>query len=190
MENTENLQSEETTKKKKTSKKEEIETTVEIETVDNSEPLNLDTKITIRNIAPWGTGFRRFDMPADVDIVGNGSVRISRGEVMSQVQAGKRLFTGTDGMGSHACLFIDDRPTRVELGFEEADGSRKQLVFSDDLVKEVFSIKNNKQFEEKFKECFITRAEHKAVISAIKKLGLNDFDKIRFVENYTNYKVQ
>lgn len=151
---------------------------------------DLDKKVTVRSIAPWKTTFPRVTEAGGVVIAPNGTARISRNEIIAQHQTGNRLFNGVDGIGSHATLFIDDEATRREIGFESEDGKVKQNVFSDDLVKKVFEYKSQQTFESHFKEAFITRSEKYAAIEAIKRLKINDYSKIRFVENYTGYKVQ
>ena len=153
--------------------------------------LNLDEKVTIRNIAGWNVGFsRRVDGYGDVMISPEGSIRLSRNEIIAQVQNGNKLFTGTDGKGSHATLVIEDIPTRVEVEFETEDGKIKQDVFSEAKVKDLFTLKTMKSFESKFKEAIFTRAEKYAVITVMKKLKVNDYDKIRFVEDYTGYRMK
>lgn len=151
--------------------------------------LNLDAKITIRSIAAWDTTFKRVDTTADVVIKPHGTFRLPRSEVMAQVDGGNRLLIGTDGKGSHATLIIDDKPTLIELGFESADGAVKQLCFSDELVKEVFAIADQRAFEATFKEKFVTRSEFKAVMDAITRLGINDYRKIRFAEEHTGFHI-
>ena len=162
-----------------------------MEDTNKREELNLDTRVTVKSIAGWNVGFARVaDGVGDVNITPNGSTRLSRNEIIAQVQNGNKLFLGTDGMGSHATIFIDDAPTRIWLDFESEDGSRKQEVFSDAKMKSLFDIKTQKSFEAKFQSAIYTRAEKYAAIQAIKRLQLNDFNKIRFVENYTGYKVE
>ncbi len=158
-------------------------------TTNIKEELNLDTKVTVRNIADWTVGFARKDGYGDISIVSNGSVRLSRGEIIAQVQSGNRLFTGTDGKGSHATLFIEDAPTRIEVEFESEDGKIKQDIFSDEKIKALFA-ENITKFKTDLKATICTRAEKYAVIETIKRLKINDFDKIRFVEEYTGYKMQ
>lgn len=162
------------------------QTTVDTPTV---EELNLDTKVTVKNIAGWVVGFSRKDGYGDISIAANGTMRLSRAEIIAQVQSGNRLFTGLDGMGGHATLFIDDTPTRIEVEFESEDGKKKQNVFSDERVKSLFALSQTK-FQNEFKEAICTRAEKYAVIEAIKRLKINDFGKMRFVEDYTGYKIQ
>ena len=155
------------------------------------EELNLDTKVTVRSIADWNTGFaRKVDGVGDINIPPLGTIRLSRSEIIGQVQAGNRLFSGTDGRGSHATLIIDDIPTRVELDFETKDGKVKQNVFSDDKIKSLFAITSTDSFKEKFKDEIVTRAEKYATIKAIERLGLDGYSKIRFIEDYTGYKLQ
>lgn len=159
---------------------------------NNKEELNLDEKVTVRSIADWNVGFYRVADGAigEVSISRRGTARLTRNEIIAQVQNGNRLFSGVDGKGSHATLIIEDIPTRVEVDFETEDGSVKQNVFSYDLVKELFKINNQSTFEERLKESIVTRAEKLAIIEAIKELKLNDYSKIRFVESYTGYRLQ
>lgn len=152
--------------------------------------LNLEEKVTVRNIAGWTTGFRRIESVGDVTIPAEGTVRLSRSEIISQVQSGNRLFLGIDERGSHATLFIDDKATRVELEFDSEDGSENQLVLTSDAVKKMFDYKTIKTFETKLHELVITRAEKFALIQMIKKEKINDYEKIRIVEDYTGYKVK
>lgn len=154
--------------------------------------LNLDEKVTVKNIAGWNVGFARIadGGVGDVNIAKGGAARLSRNEIIAQVQNGNKLFAGVDGKGSHATLIIEDMPTRVYLDFETEDGSTKQAVFSSALVEKLFKIGNQSNFETELKKAIATRAEKYALMEAIKVLRLNDFSKIRFCENYTGYKIQ
>lgn len=153
------------------------------------EELNLDAKVTVKNIADWNVGFvRRVDGYGDVSIAPKGSIRLSRNEIIAQVQSGNKLFTGTDGFGSHATLYIDDAPTRKEVGFETDDTLQK--MFFNVSIKDLFSIKKQADFEAKFVDLIYTRAEKSAVMEAMKKTGVNDFAKIRFAEQHTGYRFQ
>ena len=136
--------------------------------------LNLEEKVTVKNIAGWTVGFKRIE---------------SQGEIIAQTQSGNRLFNGTDDRGSHATLYIDDEPTRLEVEFDSIEEKRTQSVLTPELVKKLFDYKTVKSFEDKLKAYVVTRAEKYAIIQIIKKLKLNDFEKIRIVENYTGYKI-
>lgn len=151
--------------------------------------LNLEEKVTVKNIAGWTVGFKRIESQGDVTIPKEGTVRLTRSEIIAQTQSGNRLFNGTDDRGSHATLYIDDEPTRLEVEFDSIDEKRTQSVLTPELVKKLFDYKTVKSFEDKLKTYVVTRAEKYAIIQIIKKLKLNDFEKIRIVENYTGYKI-
>lgn len=150
--------------------------------------LNLDQKITIRNISSSLTGFRRHDNTGDVTIPPKGSIRLTRSEVLAQIQGGaNHLLLGEDGMGSHATLYIEDAPTRIEAGFESEDGKVKQVILTEAVVKELFA-KKQQDFEKSFPEVVVTTFEKDAVMEIARKLGINDYRKIRFAEQYTGYQ--
>ena len=154
---------------------------------NESKELDLDKKVVIKNVTTWHTGFSRIDGTGDVSLVQKGSMKIQRSELIAQSQSGNKSFNGLDGKGSHADIYIEDAPTRIELGYETKN--RKQLIFTDELVKNIFSIKDQDEFEKKFKEAFVTILEKMAVMDAINRVGINDYSKIRFAETYTGLKV-
>ena len=151
------------------------------------EDLNLDAKVTIKNLAGWNVTFKRLqDGEGDVLIVANGQTRLSRNEIIAQVNDNKVLFVGFDGIGSHATIYIDDEATRRWVGFEE-DG-RPQKIFTEQLVVDLFAMKQS-DYENAVRENIRTRAEKYALIETIKKLRLNDYAKIVFAQKYTGFPV-
>ena len=159
------------------------------ESIEKVESVNMDQKITVRSIAGWPTGFKRIETTGDVTIQKQGNIRLTRREVIAQVQSGNKLFTGTDDRGSHATLYIDDEPTRLEVEFDSKEEKRVQQVLNDEVVQKLFSYKTLKTFEERMKEAIVTRAEKYAIVQMISKLKLNDHEKIRIVEQYTGFKI-
>ena len=162
---------------------------IETTKIDQSEELNMEQKVTVRNIAGWPVGFRRIETQGDVMIPKEGTVRLSRSEIIAQTQSGNRLFNGIDDRGSHATLYIEDEPTRLEVAFDSKEEKRTQTMLRSDVVKKLFDYKTMKTFEDKLQEYVVTRAEKYAITEIIKKLKLNDFEKIRMVEHYTGYKL-
>lgn len=151
------------------------------------ENLNLDAKVTVKNLAGWDVTFARLhDGFGDIVIVANGQQRLSRNEVIAQVNNSNKLFTGSDTVGSHATVYIDDAATRKLLGFEQ-DG-KPQKVFTEKLVKDLFNMSQEK-YEASLPKYIRTRAEKYALIETIKKLRLNDYAKMVFASEYTGYKL-
>lgn len=151
------------------------------------EDLNLDAKVTVRNLAPWGVTFARMhEGVGDVQIAKGGKQRLSRNEVQAQVNSGNKLFVGIDGVGSHSTLYIDDAPTRRLVGFE--DDNEKQLVFTDEIARKLFDMEYS-DFEKNLPTYITTRAEKYAFIEAIRRLGFNDYKKMVHASEYTGYKI-
>lgn len=155
--------------------------------------LNLDAKVTVRSISTWPIGFpRRADgggTNVGVSIQPLGVTRLSRNEIIAQVQSGNALLGGVDGQGNHASLIIEDAPTRVELGFESEDGTHKQFVLDAETIKELFDIRNQQEFERRIQECIVTRDEKEYIVHIIRELNLNDYSKIRYIEKYVERNV-
>lgn len=152
--------------------------------------LNLEDSVPVKNIAGWNVAFNRVtEMGRSFDFAPGATIMMKRQEIMQHVQNGLKLFVGVDGNGSHATLYIDDDATRKLCGFESGDGKKKQNVLTDDVVKELFATKSQVSFEKKFAETVVTRAEMGAIIESIKRLGLNDYAKIRYIEEYTGFRV-
>ena len=159
----------------------------EKETKSKVEEIRMEDKITVTSIAPWATGFRRILTVGDVSIAPNGTIRLSREEVLAQGQSNNKLLTGIDGIGSHATLYIEDEWTRKELGFDTDD--KKQTVINKKLVKDMFDKKTLPAFKKAVEETIVTRAEKFSLLSIIKTLKINEYDKIAFCEEYCGAKV-
>ena len=175
-----------TTTAKKVLEENVNETPKEVESVvaqEVEQPLNLEQQVTVRSIAGWTTGFARILTVGDVTIPSRGSIRLSRNEIISQIHNNNNLFNGTDGFGSHSTLIIDDAQTIKEVGFNA------ESQFSDKLVKDLFAIRSQNEFESELKKKIVTRAEKYALMISIIKQELNDFSKIRFCEAYTGFKL-
>lgn len=152
------------------------------------EELDLEKKVTVRNIAGWNVGFaRRVDGYGDITIAPNGSIKLSRNEIIAQVQNGNKLFSGIDGRGRHATLYIDDAPTRIEVEFETAEDKQTVLPHAD--LAKLFKA-SQATFERHFVEIVHTRAEKYAIMEYMRKNGVNEYSKIRFAEQYTGYRFQ
>ena len=93
---------------------------------DLDENLNLDTRVTVKNLAGWDVTFKRkHDGDGDILITKEGKQRLSRNEIQAQVNGGNKLFVGV-GNGKHATIYIEDDVTRQWVGFEET--SRRKYL--------------------------------------------------------------
>lgn len=149
--------------------------------------MNMFENITIKNLTGFPVGFRRINGQGEVNLPPYTSILCDRAEVISQVQANNYRFCGEGNNPSHALIYIDDEATRIYVGFETA--TEKQSVIDEDKIKTAFNLKSNKSFEKAITELAVTLSEKKYLVETIKKLGLNDYNKIKFVEKYTGIPV-
>lgn len=156
------------------------------EAIKENEEIRLDKKVTVKSIATWSTGSQRKTTMGDISIPPKGTVLLTREEIIAQAQNGNKLLTGLDGLGSHATWYIDDAYTRSELSFDQ--DNKKQDVITSDEIKRIFDLKTQKAFEENIKKSVKTRAEMSFLMSEVKNLGINDYNKIAFCIEYTGMK--
>jgi hypothetical protein len=148
--------------------------------------INLEEKVSVKNLCGWDVYFSRINSLGDVKVAAKGLVRLSREEIQSQVYNGNKLFTGKDGSGSHARLFIEDKQTRLLVGFDNEDTTQK--VLDKAALVDIFKIKGKKEFESTIQANVETQAEKFAAIQYAKEINFNDLTKVKFLEEYTGYK--
>lgn len=153
-----------------------------------SNDINLDKKVEVRNLCAWDLYFDRIETNGTVRIPARGAVRLTRAEIQAQVYDNNSMFIGIDGQGSHARIYINDKDTRVFLGFEDENSKDKQNILDEETVKKLFEYKTQSAFEKNVKEKVRTLAEKNFLIEEAKRQKLNDYNKIRFIEEYTGYK--
>lgn len=152
--------------------------------------VNLEKKVEVKNLCAWDLYFERIETNGTVRIPAKGAVRLSRAEIQAQVYDNNVMFVGTDGQGSHARIYVNDKETRVLLGFESEDSKKKQEVLDADEVQRILELKTQKSFEDNIKKKVKTQAEKNFLIEEAKRLKLNDYNKIKFIEEYTGYKFE
>ena len=149
---------------------------------------NLDEKVVVKNLCAWNLYFPRVESIGEVKFSANGKMRLTKAEIQAQVFADNKMFTGTDGKGSHARVYIDDKDTRVLVEFEEVDSKESQQILDKGTVTKLLAYKTQSSFEKNVKELVKTQAEKNFLAEESKKQNLNDFGKISFIEKYTGYK--
>lgn len=156
--------------------------------MENKKEIRLDEKVMIKSIAPWTTGSPRKTTSGDISIPPNGSILVSREEIIAQSQNGNKLINGIDGLGSHATWYIEDEYCRNELSFES--GAKKQDCLTLDKIKDAFELKTMKAFKDRIEKHVVTRAEKAYLMSSIKTLCLNEWDKNAFCVEHTGMQIE
>ena len=123
--------------------------------------------VRVNNLCDWPLYFSRID--------GVGSVMIPRkaknfallsfDEVQSQIQVDNKMFTGEDGLGSHARIQIVDEAQRRELfGLDP-------VQLAAEAVKGLLAINTKAKFQARLNELVKTNAEKKTLLALAEEVG-------------------
>ena len=145
-------------------------------------------RILCKNLAPWEVSFQRKNTLGDVVMPANAKIYLEREEVMAQAYTNNRLIVGTDGVGSHAQIYIENEDVRKELGFDTED--KKQALLDDEKLRKIFEYKTQSAFEKAVHENVVVHYEKFRLIEYIKKAKVNDYQKIRFCEDYVGARIE
>lgn len=150
--------------------------------------ISMEERVWVENLCAWDLYFKRLEGHGDVRIPAKGRTRLERLEIQAQVYNKNPFFVGVDEKGSHAKIFIDDKDTRVLVGFESDDTKEEQNILTKKKIEKILNYKTMGTFKKYIKENVVTNAEKAMLIDVAKSIKLNDYEKIQFIEEYTGLK--
>lgn len=145
--------------------------------------INMDTRSSIKNLCPWAVSFRLPNSNGDVYLEANKKTTINNGELVTLIENNNVLFVGT-GNGNHARIYVDNPEVRVYVGFESEDGKGKQFVLTDEECQKLFDYKTFGTFKKHIEENVVANHEKHKIMEYARKIKLNDYDKISFLESH------
>jgi hypothetical protein len=148
--------------------------------------INKDNLTTVVNLCDWDIHFKLQNTVGDAIIKGNGTKEMFVSEISSQVNNGNPFFVGTDGRGSHAKVYIKDDELRKELQFDNEEG--KQIVLDNEKCKYILELKTDKSFEDNVEKYVSENHEKQRIMNMARKLKINDYNRISFLEKITELK--
>lgn len=134
--------------------------------------------VLVNNLCSWPLNFRRLAGQGDIAIPANARSfpLLSEEEVLSQIQTGNIMFTGTDGMGNHARIQIIDEAMRKKLfGLDGAEIEAPTLL-NEESVKELLSVRSKAKFSERMAAMVKTDAEKRMLVELAFKAGANEVE--------------
>jgi len=150
-------------------------------------PPNMDSYSTCHNLCD-NTIYYSLIEGGDRKIAANGYLDMLNRDIVSLCNNSNIFFVGTDGRGSNARIYIQNPDLRVYVGFDSQDGKYTQQVLSDELCQEILDSKTQKQFEKTVNDKIISYHEKIHIMNYARKVKLNDFDRISFLEEYCGKK--
>ena len=150
--------------------------------------INMNDKSKVKNLCPWNVSWENINSPGDEFIKANNFAYINNAEIEVQVQNGNVFFTGTDGIGSHARVYIENPELRELLSFDNKEEGRKQFILDDARCKEILEYKTFSTFKKHVLDSVVTNQEKVKIINYAKKAKINDYDRIKFLEEHCDLK--
>lgn len=146
--------------------------------------------VLVNNLCAWPLYFRRAAGVGDIRIPANAKnfPLLSFEEVLTQIQMGNKMFTGTDDMGAHARIQIVDDELRKKLfGIEEVEVANP-VVLTEDSVKSLLAIRGKAKFNDRLEELVKTDAEKRMLVELAFACGAEDAEswKVDALRNLAN----
>jgi len=151
---------------------------------DGDKAINMNDQSKVKNLCDWPISWQRYTKPGDEYLKPNSSVYISNTEIDSQINNGNRFFTGTDGLGSHAEVYIENADLRELFNFDHKEDKREQLIINEEKCKSILELKTLSAFKKNVDENIVTNQERRKLIETARKMKFNDHEKISFIEQF------
>lgn len=150
--------------------------------------VNMNDKSKVKNLCPFPISWVRITTIGDEYIKPSSSVYILNSEIDAQISNRNTMLSGTDGLGSHAMAYIENDEFREELKFDCKSESRKQTILDDEKCKYILELKTPSSFEKNVEYNIVTIHEKMKIMEYARKIKLNDYNKINFLEGYCETK--
>ena len=147
--------------------------------------IDMNSRSKVKNLCDWNVSWERFSMEGDEFIKANQTVYIPNMEIETQVQNNNLFFSGTDTLGSHSRVYIENPEMREHLGFDNKEEKRVQLILNDEKCKEIFEYKTFNTFKKHVAENIITNQEKSKIVSYAKKNKINNYEQIQYLIEFT-----
>ena len=149
--------------------------------------LNMNDKSKVKNLCAWQISWER-DSSGDETIKPNATIYIVNSEIESQVLNGNKFFCGTDTIGSHAKVYIENPELREYLKFDSKEEKRSQLIIDDEECRKLFEYKTLDTFKKNVEKSIVTNSEKSKIMNYARKIKIDSYEKIQVLEEHCDLK--
>lgn len=142
---------------------------VKTKTVEDIKPSD---RVSLDNLCDWDLNFTSLESSRDIVIPAGvkNYKNLTVVEIDSQVKTGNTLFVGTDGMGGHAPVKINDPLIREYIFGEQVEPTQ----LTEDAVRNLLKIQTKQKFYEALNNLVVTKAEKRMIFLLAEKVGVDD----------------
>ena len=149
---------------------------------------DLNERVSIDNLCDWSLYMKRLDGIGEIKIPANAKNfnLLSFNEIQMQIQNRNSLFLGTDEIGSHARIKINDVKVKNRLFGIDEDLKEAATILTLEEVKSLLELKSKSAFEKRLNKLVQTDAEKKMILSLSKKADIANAEawKLAAIEDY------
>ena len=149
--------------------------------------LDMDKRSKVVNLCPWAVSFMLPNSNGEVLLEANKSTTINNEELVTLADNQNVMFCGT-GDGNHARIYVENPDYRQYVGFDDPENKKIQFVLTSDECAKILELKTDSTFEKHVKEKVVLNHEKEIFMSYCRKVKLNDYNRIKFLEEYTGIK--
>jgi hypothetical protein len=146
--------------------------------------INPNDKSEIKNLCDYPVSWERKTITGDEYLKANATTYITNAEIETQINNDNPFLKGTDDIGSHASVYINNPELRESLGFDSKEEKRVQLIVDDKKCEEILALKTPSAFKKNLESNIVTNQEKMKIMNVARKIKLNSYDKIQELEKY------
>ena len=149
--------------------------------------LDMDKRSSIKNLCSWPVSFNLPISGGSVFVGANQKTSVNNAELVALIENQNVMFAGT-GNGNHAKIYVENPELRVYVGYDSEDGKSKQFILTDEECQRILDYKTFSVFKKHVESDVVVNHEKAKIIDYARKIKLNDFEKIDFIEQHCNMK--
>ncbi len=150
--------------------------------------VSMNEKSKVVNLCDFPISWKRITQIGDELLEAKSSTYINNAELEAQKDMGNVFISGTDRIGSHAKVFIENPELREQFGFDNKEEKRVQFILDDKTCEYIIGLKTETAFVKNIEDKVITESEKTKIIEYARKVKFNDYDKIKILEKHTGLK--
>lgn len=150
--------------------------------------VNMNDKSKVINLCNYPVSWKRITAMGDEYLKANASVYIANFELESQKDSGNLFIAGTDGLGSHAEVYIENPELREYFMFDNKEEKKTQLIVNDEICKALFEYKQLSAFKKHLADTIANNHEKLKIMDYARKNKINDYEKIKALEDHCGMK--
>lgn len=149
--------------------------------------LDFDKRSKIVNLCPWTISFALPNSGGEILLEANKTTTVNNGELVALADNQNIMIWGTN-YGDHARVYVENPEYRTHVGFDDIESKKVQLVLTSEVCDKILELKTDSAFEKNVKEKVIMLHEKAIFIAHCRKVKVNDYTRIKFIETYTGEK--